>query len=225
MRLARQRGTGTGYDRAVPFVDEVRARIEGALCDPAAFRAALAAVPREDRDAWVDRVLELGAIDDDAPELPRDCVPYLPSTVDALARLVEHARVGEGDVFVDVGAGPGRACAVVHLLSGARCVGLEVQPALVLAGRALASRMRFSRVSFIETDASGDVAALREGTVFFLYCPFSGARLRSVLGAIELVARTHPVRVACLDMPPLDLPWLAREGPAWADLDLYRSRP
>lgn len=225
MRSPRRRGDGAGYDRAVATVEEIRARIEGADRDPAAFRAALAAVPREERDAWVDRVLGLGAIDDDAPELPRDCVPYLPSSIDALARVVEHARVGEGDVFVDVGAGPGRACSLVHLLSGARCVGLEVQPALVRAGRALASRMGLSRVSFIETDASRDAAALREGTVFFLYCPFSGARLRAVLGAIELVARTRPVRVACLDMPPLDLSWLSREEPGWADLDLYRSRP
>ena len=39
------------------------------------------------------------------------------------------------DVFVDVGSGLGRAAALVHLMTGARAIGLEVQPALVAAAR------------------------------------------------------------------------------------------
>ena len=55
-------------------------------------------------------------------------MPYLPCPVDTLLRVIEHAPLGAADVFVDVGSGLGRAAALVHLLTGARAVGLEVQP-------------------------------------------------------------------------------------------------
>ena len=102
----------------------------------------LAGVPPVARDAWVDLALGLEAIAEDGPDLPRGCVPYLPCSVDALLRLIEHAPVGAGDVFVDVGSGLGRAAALVHLLTGAPAIGVEVQPAHVAASRALAMRLR-----------------------------------------------------------------------------------
>lgn len=41
--------------------EHARRRIDDGVHDPAGFRAALLAVPWEARDAWVDRVLGLGA--------------------------------------------------------------------------------------------------------------------------------------------------------------------
>src|SRR5262249_18543482 len=107
------------------------------LHDPPAFRAALLGVPAGERDAWVDRVLGLDGLPDDGPALPAGGVPYLPCSVEVLLRMVDEASVGSGDVFVDVGAGPGRAIALVHLLTGAAAVGLEIQPALVSAAHDL----------------------------------------------------------------------------------------
>src|SRR4029078_9775031 len=96
--------------------------------DPSMFRAALLRVPPTERDAWLDLVLRLGELPDDGPALPRDCVPYLPCPVDALLRIVDQAPVRASDVFVDVGSGLGRAAALVHLLTGAATIGLEIQP-------------------------------------------------------------------------------------------------
>jgi len=191
----------------------------------AALRTALAAVPARDRDSWIDRALGLGAPPDDGPALPRGCVPYLPAPVDALLRLTEQASVCASDVFVDVGAGAGRAAALVHLLTDASVLGVEIQPDLVAGARELAARLCLPRVSFVEGDAPRLTAALAAGSVFFLYCPFSGQRLAEVLAKLEHIARSREIRVACLDLPLPPCPWLEPVPPRWPDLDLYRSRP
>ena len=168
----------------------MRAVLEGGGYTPALFRDALGAVPPVARDTWVDRALGLEAIAEDGADLPRGCVPYLPCSVDALLRLIEHAPVGAGDVFVDVGAGLGRAVALVHLLTGAPAIGVEVQPAHVAASRALAMRLRLRSASFLSGDAAEIVPQLTAGSVFFLYCPFSGDRLVKLLA--DSTHRPHP---------------------------------
>ncbi len=201
----------------------VRARVVSGRVSPSAFRAAVERVPSGERDAWLDRVFELDALPDDGPDLPRGCVPYLPAAVDALLRVVEHARVRDRDVFVDVGAGLGRAAALVRLVTGAAAVGVEVQPALVRAARALAARLSLPRLSFVEGDAASRVDALVTGSVFFLYCPFSGERLQRVLVELERVARARPIRVCCLDLPLPPCSWLTLASPPSGDLTIYGS--
>jgi len=201
--------------------EALRSRLARERPSPADFRAAIERVPPGERDAWLDVVFGLDALPADDAHLPRGCVPYLPSSVDVLLRVVEHADVREGDVFVDIGAGLGRAAALVHLLTGAASVGIEVQPALVRAARALAARMSASRLSFVEGDAAAMVDALASGSVFFLYCPFSGERLARVLAALERVAR--PIRVCCVDLPLPPCVWLTRVSPPSGDLAVYRS--
>jgi predicted RNA methylase len=200
-----------------------RAAIEGRRHDAHEFRASLLSVPPDARDAWLDAVLGLDAMPDDGPELPRGCVPYCPCPVDALLRVVEHARVGAADVFVDVGSGLGRAATFVHLLTGAGAVGIEIQSQLVHAARGLAGRLGTSRVSFLEGDAARLAGRVGIGSVFFLYCPFSGSRLASVLDDLEQVARTRAIRVCCVDLPLPDRPWLTRALESGGDLAIYES--
>lgn len=201
--------------------ERLRATLERGAHDPVAFRAALLAVPTLDRDAWLDVVLGLGELPDDGPALPRDGVAYLPCPVDDVLRVVEQARVGAEDVFVDVGAGVGRATALVQLLTGAATVGLEVQPELVAAAREHAARLRLGRTEFLEGDAAALVGGLQRGTVFFLYCPFSGERLERLLDALEAHARARPFRVACVDLPLPARPWLRRVGVPREGLEVF----
>jgi SAM-dependent methyltransferase len=163
----------------------IRALVERARSTPAVLQAALVSVAPEDRDTWIDMVCGLGDVPDEGPDLPRGCTPYLPCSVDALLRIVEQAPVHSSDVFVDVGSGLGRAATFVHLLTGAGAIGLEIQSALVVAGRHLARRLDVSRVSTVHGDAAKLVGLIRIGTVFFLYCPFSGDRLVKVLADLE----------------------------------------
>ena len=203
--------------------ERVRSLIEQGQCDPSLFRAELTRIPPGARDAWVDQVLGLAAPPEDGPELPVGCVPYLPCSVDALLRLAEQAPVRASDLFVDIGAGVGRAAALVHLLTGAPAIGIEVQPALVAAARELATRLHLSGVSFVEADAGQPTDVWSAGSVFLLYCPFSGDRLAKLLANLELVARTRPIRVCCVDLPLPPCPWLAQMPPPSLDLTLYRT--
>lgn len=194
--------------------------------DPASFRAALLDVPPNARDAWLDRLLGLGELPDDDPRLlPPGCVPYLPCAVDVLLRVVEEAPVRASDVVVDVGAGAGRAGALIHLLTGASVIGLEIQPSLVARARALAERLHLSRVSFVEGDAATLASDVAAGTVFFLYCPFGGERLARLVDGLEPIARTRPICLCCVDAPLPLRPWLVADPPRSGDLTVHRSLP
>lgn len=203
--------------------ESVRALIAGERATPDVFRAALLDVPAADRDAWLDLVFALDEVPDDGPWLPRGCVPYLPCSVDALLRVVEAAEVRASDVFVDVGSGVGRAATLVHLLTGAAAVGLEIQPALVDASRDLTARLNVARFALIRGDAARLTGFIMIGTVFFLYCPFSGERLEAMLDGLEPLARAQPIRICCVDLPLPSRPWLARATPDDADVVVYRS--
>ncbi|HXT97974.1 MAG TPA: hypothetical protein VN853_16865 [Polyangia bacterium] len=193
--------------------------------DPSTFRAALLGVPPTDRDAWIDLVLGLDDLPGDGPALPAGGVPYLPCSVELLLETIDQAGVRETDVFVDVGAGPGRAIALVHLLTGAGAIGLEVQPELVRAARVLTDHLGLSRVRCIEGDAAAVAGLMVVGSVFFFYCPFSGARLAKVLDDLEPIARTRQLRVCCVDLPLPPRPWLRREPGGGGALEIYRSTP
>lgn len=188
--------------------ESMRALLANAQASPEVFRAALTKVSPTDRDAWLDLVFELDAVPDDGSALPRGCVPYLPCSVNALLEIAAHARVQSSDVFVDVGSGVGRAAVLMHVVTGAAAIGLEIQPALVQAARGLAKRLGTGRVNIIEGDAALTTGTIVTGSVFFLYCPFSGDRLEKVLDDLEPIARTKSIRVCCVDLPLPPRPWL-----------------
>lgn len=113
--------------------------------------------------------------------------------------VLELARyVGPGDVFIDLGAGLGQVVLLVHLLTGAAGRGLEIEPAFCRYARDCATGLGLSQafdpgavrgetpdtISFIEGDAR--FAGYNEGTVFFMYTPFTGELLATVF---ELMRR------------------------------------
>jgi Histone methylation protein DOT1 len=200
-----------------------RSTIQRGRHEPSAFREAILGIPPGARDAWLDAVLGLGALPEDGPDLPRHCVPYLPCPVEPLLRVVDRARVGPADVFVDVGSGLGRAAMLVHLLTGAGAIGLEVQSRLAAAARDMARRLVVPRVATVQGDAASLARFMTIGSVFFLYCPFSGARVDRVLGGLEGIARTRTIRVCAVDVPLPPRAWLALEPPPSGDLAVYRS--
>ncbi|HKO52454.1 MAG TPA: methyltransferase domain-containing protein [Polyangiaceae bacterium] len=190
---------------------------------PACFSAALAEVPPQDRDEWLDLLWDIDDIPADDPDLPRGCVPYLPCAVATVLEAVHQAGVTRDDVFVDVGSGAGRAALLAHLETGAGCIGLEIQPALARTAQGRADWLNLSRLRFLQGDAADMLRFIPTGTVFFLYCPFSGARLRAFLDGLEAVARARRIRVCCVDMAPLETRWLARIPSISPRIDVYQS--
>lgn len=206
----------------------LRRPIEALAGGPPAFRSALLAVPPAERDAWVDGVLGLEGVWEDGPTLPRGCVPYLPCAVDAVVAAIDLARVNEHDVFVDIGAGIGRAAMLAHLITGAASIAVEVQPHLAEAARALGRRIEAPRFSVVQGDAAAVGPELAMGSVFFLYCPFSGDRIEQMLARLEGIAASRTIRVCCVHLPLPPRPWLERvaspnEGAHGTDVVVYRS--
>jgi SAM-dependent methyltransferase len=201
----------------------IRSLISRGELRPSAFRRALLDISPIERDAWLDRLLQLEPIPDDAPDLPRGCVPYLPCAVDSVLRAVELAGVGPGDVFVDLGSGAGRTLALVALLTGASVVGVEIQPQLVQASRRLQARLNLGRFKVVEADAAAPPPSIGDGTVFFLYCPFGQDRLQTLLTGLERVAAARELRVCAVDLPLPSRPWLTPVSSPNADCAVYRS--
>lgn len=204
--------------------DHVRSLIVQGVCVPAFFRTALMAVPFLDRDVWVDAVFGLDELPEDGPELPIGCVPYLPCAVDVLLRLVDNVSFHSADVFVDIGAGVGRAAALIHLLTGVSCVGIEVQSKHIDAARGLALRLCLSHVTFVPGDALQVTEQFFQGSVFFLYCPFSGERLVKMLEQLDLMARERLIYICAVDLPLPPCAWLERAELEDGDLVVYRSK-
>jgi len=204
-------------------VRQLRSLLVKGQATPPMVRAALHEVPRADRDAWVELLWDVGEVPDDDRSLPRGCVPYLPCPVASVLSAVEAAKVTSADVFVDIGSGLGKTAFLVHALTGARTIGLEVQPVLAQAAAMRAAELELARLQFIETDALEWMSGAALGSVFFLYCPFSGQRLQRVLDALEGVARNRPIRVCSVDLPAFERPWLERVPATSADLHVYRS--
>jgi ubiquinone/menaquinone biosynthesis C-methylase UbiE len=171
----------------------------------------------------LDLLWDIDEIPSDASDLPRGCVPYLPCAAATVLDALHLATVTCDDVFVDVGSGAGRAALLAHLQTGAGCIGLEIQSTLARTAQGRADWLNLSRLRFLEGDATDMVRLIMTGTVFFLYCPFGAAHLRRFLDGLEDVARTRRIRVCCVDMPSLELPWLVRVPSTSLRIDVYQS--
>lgn len=204
-------------------VAELRSHLLDGDATPAMVRAALNDVPWQHRDSWLDSLWGVEDVPEDDANLPRGCVPYLPCPAGTVLHAIDCAQVTSADVFVDVGSGTGRAAFLVQVLTGASCIGVEVQAALVQAATRRAASLNRNRMRFVEGDALDCVRFMTTGTVFFLYCPFSGERLSCFLDALEEIALSRRIRVCCVDLPTLDRPWLTRVPSTAVDLHVYQS--
>jgi SAM-dependent methyltransferase len=204
--------------------ERLRGLLTSGPVQPAQFCAELLSVPAGERDAWLDVAFGLEAISaEDGPQLPVNCTPYLPCPVDTVLRALDYAQLDATDVFVDVGSGVGRAALLAQLATGARAVGLEIQPTLAQASRALAQRLNVLRFTVLEGDAPALIDSVEQASVFFLYCPFGGERLERSLQAMARAALARPVHVCAVQLPPLARPWLAPLPLPEGELAVYRS--
>ena len=159
----------------------------------AAARQATAAADRYDAlDDLASGILRLPApADVGAPG--NEMVFYQPTPARHIFDLIERAALTERDVVVDLGSGMGHVPLFVAACTPARTIGIEIEPAYVDSARRCADALNLTRATFVAQDAR--CADLRQGTLFYLYTPFSGAILRAVLDALAAQARHRPIRV------------------------------
>jgi tRNA/tmRNA/rRNA uracil-C5-methylase (TrmA/RlmC/RlmD family) len=165
----------------------------------------------------------------DAPAEP-EMVFYQPTPVRHILRLIDLTALAaadvHADVLVDLGSGLGHVPLLASILTGARSLGIEVEPAYVACARECAERLRLTRVTFVQQDAR--TADLSTGTVFHLYTPFTGAMLAQVLERLRRESESRPIRISTLGpctQQVAALPWLQSTTPPDPDqITLFQSR-
>lgn len=157
-----------------------------------------------------------------APEM----VFYQPTPARHIFRLLRLAALLEADTLVDLGSGLGHVPLLASICTGARAIGIEMEEAYVTCARRCAQRLNIGRVSFLHKDARD--ADLGSGTVYYLYTPFAGSILDSVLKRLRQEATVRAIRI-CTFGPCTDAiarePWLeAARKPEPGQINIFRSR-
>jgi hypothetical protein len=126
-------------------------------------------------------------------DLEPDMVPYQPTPARIILELADQAHLAPGDLLVDIGSGLGLVPILMHLLTGAHALGVEVEPAYVDYARDRAADLDLADLRFVCSDARQ--ADYAEGAVFFLYTPFGGRMLDEVLDRLRAASSDRPIRL------------------------------
>jgi protein-L-isoaspartate O-methyltransferase len=199
----------------------LRARIAGGGLRRAALLAELERHDEAERDRWVEALLGVAAPIERAPIAERELIGYQPSGVGAVLALIRDVPIGERDVFVDIGSGLGKVTMLVHLLSGARALGLERDAALVTRARECASALALTGVSYVHGDARDTVP---EGNVYFMYAPVTGSALEQVMTRLDAVTRARAVVVCSLGLDLGRFAWLRERASDDLFVSVYDRR-
>lgn len=123
-------------------------------------------------------------------------VAYQSTPARHIFSLIAEAPIAASDVLVDLGSGLGHVPLLVSICTGARCVGIECELGYVASATKCARRLNLSTVRFLHENAEN--ADLSTGTVFYLYTPFTGALLRTVIESLRRQAAVRRVRICSL---------------------------
>ncbi|WP_233840729.1 class I SAM-dependent methyltransferase [Dyella sp. 2HG41-7] len=182
------------------------------LCDWAeALRQQDRAERYDPLDALVAGVLNFEA-PGDVSELANEMVFYQPTPARHIFDFIARAQLDERDVVMDLGSGLGHVALLTAICTPARCIGIELEHAYVVSARQCAQALNIGRASFIAQDVRA--TDLSEGSVFYLYTPFTGTLLRSVLDDLRRQAERRTIRLWTLGPCTTVIanePWLVTE--------------
>jgi len=169
-------------------------------------------------DELVSGVLQFEEPSAEVLRLESEMVPYQPTPARHIFDLIARTALTERDSLVDLGSGLGHVALTASICTKANCTGIELEPSYVDCARKAARSLNLNNVRFIQGDARA--ANLSDGTVFYLYTPFSGAILRDVLNLLRQEAVTREIRI-CTFGPCTQVvaeeQWLSAIGPLETD--------
>ncbi|MBD8874067.1 methyltransferase domain-containing protein [Rhodanobacter sp. DHB23] len=176
------------------------------------------------RDELVAGVLPFGE-PGEASVLPPEMVFYQPTPARHVFDLLDRLALDRHDVLVDLGSGLGHVPLLAAICTKARGVGVEIKPAYVQGARACARALQLANAQFVQGDAREADFAI--GSVFYLYTPFTGTVLRSVLDALRREAGRRAFRVCSFGPCTAVLaaePWLeGNDGWATDRVAIFRT--
>jgi hypothetical protein len=177
-------------------------------------------------DALVSGVLQFEEPGTEVAELPAEMVFYQPTPARHVFDLIDRAALTERDVLVDLGSGLGHVPLLTCICTRARGIGIEREAAYVDCARKSACGLNLTNATFVQQDARE--ADFSSGTVFYLYTPFTGTILRTVLDSLRREAARREIRIGtygpCTSIVAKER-WLEVVGTLEADrAALFRSR-
>jgi hypothetical protein len=160
-----------------------------------------------------------------------ECVSYQPVSYTDFRRAMDLAEIRPGDdVFLDFGAGMGRAVCLAATYPFRSVIGVEISAELSDIARANLRRIRHKLRCGDAQIATADATRFpvpREATFIYFFNPFRGRVMAVILANIALSLRENPRRVTVLCYgSPADDELLSpfREAP-WLRLKSQSSLP
>ena len=151
---------------------------------------------------------------------------YQPTPVRHIFDLFDRIALKDDDVLVDLGSGLGHVPLLTSICTKTRSVGVEVEQVYVEIAQQIAETLNLKRVTFLKQDARE--ADLTKGTVFYLYTPFTGKMLRTVLDSLRFEGATRAIRVCTFGPCTITVAnegWLESTGTPGGDrICIFRSR-
>jgi hypothetical protein len=144
-------------------------------------------------DDLIAGVLQLMEPDAQRAALQSGMVAYQPTPARQLFDWIGRGTLSERDVVMDLGSGLGHVALLTAICTPAQCVGIEVNTSYVDCARRSAEALNLSNAMFLQQDVRD--ADLSPGTVFYLYTPFTGEMLRTVLDLLQREATRREIRV------------------------------
>jgi histone methylation protein DOT1 len=177
-------------------------------------------------DDLISGVLQFEAPSTRAVQLESEMVPYQPTPARHIFDLIGRTALTDRDFLVDLGAGLGHVTLMASICTSANCTGIELEPSYVDCARKSARSLDLNKPKFFQSDVR--TADLADGTVFYLYTPFTGAILQDVLNSLRQEGVRREIRICTLGpCTPFvaEQPWLSMTGPLEADrIAIFRSR-
>ena len=123
--------------------------------------------------------------------------------------LIDTLQPRPNDVFYDLGAGLGNIAILVSLFSEARVMGIEIDPDYCAHARQTAVELGQPNIAFLNQDVRA--TPFNDGTIFFMFTPFTGQILQTVLAKLAAQAANRSFIVCTYGTCTLEVaqqPWL-----------------
>jgi hypothetical protein len=140
---------------------------------------------------------------------PPEMVFYQPTPARHILQLLRLSDLSAADTLIDLGSGLGHVPILASILTGAQGIGIETEQAYVAIARECARSLNLGRVTFLHQNATE--ANLAGGTVFYLYTPFTGRTLETVLQKLQKESTDRNITICTLGPCTLTVamePWL-----------------
>jgi hypothetical protein len=147
-------------------------------------------------DEIISGVLEFRGPGDTGILPSLEMTAYQPTPARHILDLIAGCGFSSDDVFVDLGSGLGHVPLLVCIPAGIRTLGVEVQPDYAASAQETAHCLNLDRVQFIVEDARR--TDLSDGTVFYMFTPFTGSILKEVVDRLHRQSKTRQIRICTL---------------------------